>query len=63
MMINDKTRTAILTGIIFGAMARATNGIIIGVTIDRLSDGLASGINLDKACPVGFRIIHRRKTK
>ena len=63
MMINDKTQTGILRNIIFGAIARATNGIIIGVAIDRLSDGLASGISLNIAYSVGFRIKHRRETK
>ena len=61
MMINDKTRTAILTGIIFVAIARATNGIIIGVAIDRLPTGLASGIDI--AYPVGFLLCIIRKPK
>ena len=63
MMINDKTRTAILTGIIFVAIARATNGIIIGVAIDRLPTGLASGIDIDIAYPVGFLLCIIRKPK
>lgn len=63
MMINDKTQTGILRNIIFGTMARATNDIIIGVATEKLSTGLASGISLNIAYYVGFRIKHRRETK
>ena len=63
MMINDKTRTTILTGIIFGAIARATDDIITGVATEKLSTGLASGISLNIAYYVGFRIKHRRETE